>query len=244
MFSKSSPLIEVRYWTALCIASICGANLGDFFPDMLHVSRWATLAILAAAFLLLALVQRFITSGELLFWGSILAVRATATDIADFSISEVHLSYAGSAATFAVALIAMMGVAGGFSGAGDTKTTPTPRVNAAYWLGMLVAGTLGTVIADGVGHAFGSVKIGVPIAAVAGTILLAAAFWGRQRVSRALWSYWLVVVVIRAWGTSIADIAAFLLSLPVSLTLAATALVLVLLAWRPTQTQRLAAEQA
>ena len=38
---KIVPAIGPRYWVSIMIASICGANMGDFIPDVLKLSDLA-----------------------------------------------------------------------------------------------------------------------------------------------------------------------------------------------------------
>ena len=48
---KHVPSIGPRYWTALCIASVFGANMGDYFAKDLglgHVNGLPILAVLIA----------------------------------------------------------------------------------------------------------------------------------------------------------------------------------------------------
>ena len=44
------PQLGVRYWSALCLASIFGANMGDFFAHNLGLGHVAGLPFLAIAF--------------------------------------------------------------------------------------------------------------------------------------------------------------------------------------------------
>lgn len=234
MFANSSPPLSPRYWVIICLASICGANLGDSFPDILHITPLPTLVLLTASFAALTVVHSLAKRRlELLFWAAILVVRAAATVLADYSIGGAQLGYAPATAVLAVTLVVCVALTGG--AVSSTLAPTAPRLTAAYWICMLAAGTLGTVIADGVGHAFNNVKIGVPFAAIAGTVLLAAVFPLRTRVGWAFWSYWVAVVVIRSWGTSVGDIAKFLASLPISLSVSAVALLLTVLFWRPAE---------
>jgi uncharacterized membrane-anchored protein len=114
-----------------------------------------------------------------------------------------------------------------------------PPTGSFYWLSMLTAGTLGTVIGDGLGHAFSSVSIGVPISAGISTVVLATLLGIRARTALdSAVSYWIVVVAVRWWGTNVGDILAFVTSLSISLIISGLLLVITLVLWRKRETQR------
>ena len=104
---------------------------------------------------------------------------------------------------------------------------------------MLTAGTLGTVIGDGLGHVFSSVSVGVPISAGISTVVLATLLGIRARtiLSSAV-SYWIVVAAVRWWGTNVGDILAFVTSLSTSLIISGVLLLITLVLWRKRGTQR------
>ncbi len=39
MHTRNTPAINARYWTAISLASIFGANLGDFASRILHLGH-------------------------------------------------------------------------------------------------------------------------------------------------------------------------------------------------------------
>ena len=218
MIVEKSPKPEPRYWVALCMASACGANIGDLPADTLHIGVVTGIGLLTAMFVALvaiaALGRERVTA---LYWVAILIVRAAATIIADALIKNAGLSYPIAIFALALTLIVGLVIARNDAAAQDGPQSPSP--NLAFWVCMLLAGTVGTLAADGLGHAFASLKIGVPIAAVAETVALIAAFGVRSLLRWRLWTYWATVVVIRAWGTSWGDISKYILSLPISLAL-------------------------
>lgn len=198
-----------------------------------------TLLSLCGVFAGLYILQLMVGSrAEVLFWGAILMVRAAATVLADYSIAGAHLGYALATAALALLLVIFLAATGGLAGSFGAGQKATPQIGLPFWICMLVAGTLGTVIADGIGHQFGNVRIGVPAAAAIETLLLILALWSRQRLGWPLWSYWIGLVVVRAWGTSVGDITKALFSLPVSLSVSGVTLLLIVLLWRPARTSQ------
>lgn len=234
------PAVDARYWVILCIASILGANLGDAFPDLLHIQMGFGLAFLVAAFAALVALQGVLASrAEALFWVAILIVRSAATEAADLSATA---GFIPAALAWAVILVAVVALSARqerqrqVSEAGSDMTIPRP--GPLYWLGMFSAGTLGTIAADGFGHAISPPTIGYPLTAAGETLALIGVFCLRAGVRRAYWSYWLAVVVVRAWGTSTGDIFKYVVSLPVALGVGAAAMALAVLVWRPAPAAR------
>lgn len=220
------PKVNARFWTALCFASICGINLGDLLPDNLHLGPLLALAILAAVLAVLALAHALIKRrAEPLFWLAVLAVRAAATVLADVAADRLGLPTV--CATSAVLLLACVAATGGFA-----RSEKSPAVGPLFWLMLLICCVLGTAAADWSGRSlFPSPKMGFPATALIETILIAVGLFARRAAGGRAWSYWLLVLIICAWGASVGDIAKFLLSMPVSLGGSAILLALVTLAW-------------
>jgi len=229
---KITPKVGLRYWVAILIASMCGTNIGDFVPDILKFSAGAGLLILVLLFSAIVAADRMTRyGGEVFYWLAILVVRAAATNIADFSIGSAHLGYGTVAAVLAALLVGLVELQRK-SGPKSSKGN-LPPTDGLYWLTMLTAGSLGAVIGDGIGHAFGRVQIGVPISAGIAAIALVLILGVRARLASASHaSYWVAVVAVRWFGTNIGDIGAFFLSLSISMVATGLALALTVLLWR------------
>ena len=105
------PTLGARYWTALCLASIFGANMGDFFAHDLGLGHVAGLPFLALALLIVVVSERFDrTVHQAYYWTAIIIVRTAATNFADFACGDMKLPrllvMAGLAALLAAALFA------------------------------------------------------------------------------------------------------------------------------------------
>ncbi|UAK25778.1 COG4705 family protein [Sphingomonas nostoxanthinifaciens] len=230
---RTTPSVGPRYWTALLIASMCGTNLGDIFPDVLKVGAVVGLAILAALFAILVLVERFSKRGsEAFYWIAILIVRAAATNVADFAIGGVHSRYGPVAAALTALFAILVIVHRTF--VPKIAADAMPPTNGFYWFTMLTAGALGTIIGDGLGHAFGPVTTSVPISAGLASLTVIALLGARARLR---WvsttSYWIMIVAVRWWGTNVGDAVAFLIGLLVSASILGTVLAALLMLWMP-----------
>jgi uncharacterized membrane-anchored protein len=233
MHFKIVPAIGPRYWISIAIASICGANMGDFIPAVLKLSDLGGLLMLALAFAFIALANQWSRRGnEVLYWLAILVIRAAATNLADLGIDRTHLGYIMVSACLAALLVAILALRRASSL--RPVTGGLPRTNGVYWLAMLTAGTLGTVLGDGIGHMIHPITLGVPISAIIATGAVALILGQRTRLdmaSAAAATYWAAIVAIRTWGTNFGDIAAFFLSLPVSMMLSGLLLAGTLIVW-------------
>jgi uncharacterized membrane-anchored protein len=202
------PTVGARYWTALCLASIFGANMGDFFARNLGLGHIAGLPFLALALAIVVVSERFDrTVHQAYYWTAIIIVRTAATNFADFACGDMKLPrllvIAGLAALLAAALLASWQLAWRRQSQETADGNSVLRADAGYWTCMFIAGTLGTVIGDYCSHdlhlgdAAASLLLGSTLA-----LLFAAA---RNGPFRSLWYYWLTIVAVRAAGTVAGD---------------------------------------
>lgn len=231
------PLLGLRYWIALCLASVFGANMGDFFAHNLGLGHVAGLPFLAIALAVVFVVERFDrTVHEAYYWLAIVVVRTAATNLADFLSGDLKLAkpwvMAGLAVLLAVTVAAAWQLlwrnAAGKTNAGRNLL----RADFGYWIAMLIAGTLGTVGGDFFSH---DLHLGNALASIALTALLAPFYVLAAR--RLVWSlplYWATIVMIRAAGTTVGDLLAARHALGLALSTAVTGLLFVgvLTLWR------------
>src|SRR6202140_5551075 len=84
------PMLGTRYWVALCLASIFGANMGDFFARNLGLGHVAGLPFLALALAIVMIGERFDRSVHQAYcWTAIIIVRTAATNFADFACGDM-----------------------------------------------------------------------------------------------------------------------------------------------------------
>ncbi len=230
------PTLRARYWVALCLASIFGANMGDFFARDVGLGHVAGLPFLVAALAVTMTIERFDrTVHQAWYWIAIIIVRTAATNTADFACGDLKQPRVLVIAILTALLIVAVWASWQFSWRLRDKTiggVAVIQADLGYWVSMFIAGTLGTVIGDYTSHdlhlgdALASVALGAPL----GVMFLV----GRNGLLRLLPFYWLTVVAVRAAGTTVGDFFAGrnMLGLPLS-TLATGLLFVALLAvWR------------
>jgi uncharacterized membrane-anchored protein len=231
------PTLGPRYWTALCLASIFGANMGDFFAHDLGLGHVDGLPFLAMAFAIAVMGERFDRAvHQAYYWAAIIIVRTAATNSADFLCGDMKLSRVWVIA----ALTALLAAAVVLSWQLLWRRKPDQReaadnvlrADSGYWISMFSAGILGTVIGDYCSHNLhlGDVGASILLSPILGLLFVLA----RGGLLRALWFYWLTVVIVRAAGTAVGDLVASrgMLGLPLSTLVTGVIFVGLLIAWK------------
>jgi uncharacterized membrane-anchored protein len=231
------PALGLRYWVALCLASIFGANSGDFFAHDIGLGHLAGLPFLAIALVAVLFVERIDNAvHEVHYWAAIVIVRTAATNLADFFSGDLRLAkiWVITALTFLLMLALRLSwrflwSAKEYKGSDQSGLI---RADWAYWVCMFVAGTLGTVIGDFCSHDW---RLGDGWAAILLSGILFALFLaGRNLLLWSLPFYWLIIVMIRAAGTVVGDFFAGrnILGLPLSTLLTGLLFIGLLIVWK------------
>jgi uncharacterized membrane-anchored protein len=229
------PTLGPRYWTALCLASIFGANMGDFFAHDLGLGHVDGLPFLAMAFAIVIAGERFDRAvHEVYYWAAIIIVRTAATNSADFLCGDMKLPRVWVIAALAALLAAAVALSWQWlwRRKPDQSDAAVLRADSGYWISMLIAGTLGTVIGDYCSHNLhlGDAEASILLSLILGLLFVLA----RGGLLRSFWFYWLTVVMIRAAGTAVGDLVASRgpLGLPLSTLVTGMIFVGVLVAWK------------
>jgi uncharacterized membrane-anchored protein len=228
------PTLGARYWSALCLASIFGANMGDLFARNLGLGHVAGLPFLAAALAIVMVAERFDRAQhQSYYWLAIVIVRTAATNFADFAAGDLKLPRIWVMAALTILLVAALWLSWQFAWRHlANKTDNLLRADFGYWVCMFIAGTLGTVIGDFCSHNLqlddaGAMALLSPVLAVLFLI-------GSRGPLRLLPFYWLTVVAIRAAGTAVGDFTSsrHMLGLPLSTAVTGVLFVALLFIWR------------
>ena len=228
------PPLGARYWSALCLASIFGANMGDLFARNLGLGHVAGLPFLAAA-LAIVIVSRTLrpaaTSKLLLARDH---HRANGCDqLRGFCCRRFETAEnlgngrpGGSSRRRGLDELAIL------LAAACGQDRRHVRADFGYWVCMFIAGTLGTVIGDFCSH---NMHLGDAGAALLLSPVVAILFLtGRRGLLLLLPFYWTTVVAIRAAGTAVGDLLAGrnLLGLPLSTAVTGVLFVALLVIWK------------
>ncbi|HXS40855.1 MAG TPA: hypothetical protein VN766_11770 [Stellaceae bacterium] len=241
MQRKHVPATGLRYWTALTIVSIFGANLGDFSAHDLELGHVLGLLPMAVLLAVVFLAERRDRSwNQAYYWLAIIIVRAAATNLGDFCS---HNLGKGGAVVFLIALLvislAFWPPAPSVPNDAAAEHYALPVTDARYWTAMLIAGTVGTVIGD---IASFGLHLGTATATLVLGTILALVFYGGSRGLFAISAYyWLAVVAVRSAGTSAGDFLAgrAMIGLPLSTLCTGLVFTVVVLAWKDETSRRL-----
>jgi uncharacterized membrane-anchored protein len=252
-----------RYWAILCLVSIFGANLGDFFSRNLHFGNLLGLVPMAVLVAVVFILERRDSSrNQAYYWVAIALVRAAATNLADFLNQDLNLrSFLSSVLLTALLALALFWQQPLWSDSfeyRDRNKSPDelPTTDARYWVTMLIAGTLGTVFGDFL--SFGRIQLGTGLSSIILSAILAAVFaigsrgllLGRGKLVFTVMYYWMTIVTVRAAGTAVGDHLAgdkvLSLGIGLALTTLCTGLVcaIMIFVWKDRASLRLRTSQA
>ena len=233
------PSLGPRYWAVLVLASVFGANLGDFASHNLHLGHTLGLLPLAVLFAAILAGERYARVGtEAFYWLALVTLRTAATNLTDFADHDLKLSPEWVMAALAVALAALI-LSDRAPGApprpaGTGERGDLPATGTRYWITMLVVGVLGTAMGDYLADDLG---LDPGPAAVITVTVLASLLLLRRWAGRCKAAYWITGVAVRTAGTNVADFLAahdgLGLGLPLSTTLTGLALAGTVALWRP-----------
>ncbi len=227
MLFRAVPAITPRYWAAITLASVFGANFGDFVSHDLHMGHLSGVPFIVAAFGLISLgagLTRVRWEGW--YWLAIVATRTAATNLADLATHDGKLGTGPVCLVLAIALAMILLIRRKL--APEVPTTGVPRADTGYWLAMLTAGTLGTAVGDGIAD---GVTLLAATVLTAGALAIALGLRARPVIGLTA-SYWVAIVTIRSFGTNAGDVIAHAQGLAASTTLTEAALLVLLVAWR------------
>ncbi|MGZ2413009.1 putative membrane-anchored protein [Sphingomonas sp. F9_3S_D5_B_2] len=225
------PTVNARYWVAITLASVFGTNLGDLYAHGSGLGIGLGLLVLAALAALAFMAERGDSSRhEAWYWLVIIIIRTGATNIADFLAFRVRIQPIVLALALVVLLAGFVWRMHVLARANAGLERRLPRTHAIYWLAMLSAGVLGTVIGDDASHVIGQGPA---------SLVLLATLLGALTVTRgstSLLAYWAIVGIARTAGTAMGDFLAenkaLAIGLPLSTLITGAAFVVVLVAWR------------
>ncbi len=233
MHRRHLPALDRRFWIALCLASIFGANMGDFFAHNLGLGHVKGLPFLAVAFALVLLVERVDRAAhEGWYWAAIVIVRTAATNLADFMCGDLKQPRPLVMVGLAVLLVAVVTLAARSAKPAADGRSAVLRADTAYWVSMLLAGTMGTVLGDYTSHNLHLDDAGGSL--VLSAVLAVFFLVGARGLIWTVPFYWATVVMVRAAGTCVGDFFAqrSVLGLALSTAVSGALFVAMLLVWR------------
>lgn len=238
------PKIDGKYWASLILASIFGANTGDFLAGPLGLGNYSGLPVLAVVLVVLFVVEKFDRwKHPAYFWATIVVVRTAATNLGDISADNLHIARPFTILGLLVVILVTGILWARYNRKHQIDTATGLSSLPVYWWTMLLAGTLGTVVGDFCSYNLPNLLAGKGLEAhwvpgnfdengpvgfnlnnlwatlLCGVPVALLLFFGRKpgRITHLAY-YWTTVVLIRSAGTAAGDLFSHgPLGLPVSL---------------------------
>ncbi len=213
MNTSHNPVIDLRYWVLISLASIFGTNTGDLavrlcklsglFPadGLMGLKHAGPLPILILLFVILWKAEKkdpFKT--ELFFWSAILVIRTAATNIADMLAGDLHFDPLMCSGVLAV-LLGLLSIWWQSNRSKPIDPLFVPETNFVYWFMMAIAGILGTVLGDYLADEYGLAMM----AAILSIAMFALVLLGFKNVLIFTPLYWFGVALARVAGTDVGD---------------------------------------
>ena len=182
------------FWLAMFAASALGTNLGDLWVDGLGLPRGVSFASLSVICGLAVAADRVAgRRTEAFYWVAVVALRAAATEVADWLTHDLRLDYL-------LTTLILGAVALGL-GARTRAVEGRMAIDGRYWAAMLPAGIFGTSGGDLVEHTLGMAVAAPLLTAVLAVVLAVRGRW----FGTAVLGYWCAVLAERCAGTPVGD---------------------------------------
>ena len=198
---RALPRINSKYWQVLMVASIFGTNTGDYLARRLHMGHLNGLPILLALFAGILVLERVSArASALYFWAAIITVRTAATNVGD-AFHDFKLGFGISIPIVLALFVASVAIYR--LNSGRPAAAGAVRVDARYWICMMLAGVLGTLAGDWLAESVGLETAGTFLAYGLG--VLAMLWVGRDGRQAQPVFYWTTIALIRSAGTAGGD---------------------------------------
>jgi uncharacterized membrane-anchored protein len=196
------PQITLAFWAIKICATTLGETAGDAVSMTLGLGYLASTIVFVTIFLMLAILQigakRYHAA---LYWAVILATTTAGTTLSDFLDRTAKLGYVGGSLLLLTVLASVLVIWRVTQGRIVFNHVAAPKVEAFYWISILVSNTLGTALGD---FASDDTSLGFVGAAglFVGLLTLVCAIYFFTKVSRAL-LFWTAFVLTRPLGATL-----------------------------------------
>lgn len=221
------PEINGRYWALLAVCFFVGVSSGDLMVWYLGNSRALGVPLVALMFVSVLLVERIDRgSGPIWYWLAVTLIPMTSDDLVLLTARYLDLTRPWLIIGLSLTLIVTFLVARSDAmhvvemNLMSRKRHVVPLTDTSYWLGLLLASMLGTVLCDLLMFRFGLRPAEVAILVVA-LLSVALTLKRRAHLHRRLILYWVIVIVIVLGANTVGRLLAANIGLKLSLVIGA-----------------------
>lgn len=198
------PAATLGFWVAKVLATTLGETGGDAVSMSMNLGYAVGTGIFMVLFIAAVAAQISAkTFHPLLYWSAIVASTTVGTTLADFADRSLGIGYRGGTAILVVLLLASFALWYRTLGTVDFAAVANPRVEAFYWVTIMLSQTLGTALGDwtadsaGLGYLGGAIMFG-------SLLLVIAVAYRFTHISRTT-LFWSAFVLTRPFGAVVGD---------------------------------------
>lgn len=198
------PEVTLTFWLIKILATTLGETGGDAVSMSMNFGYLVSTGIFGALFIIAVIAQiKAKQFHPVLYWLTIIATTTVGTTLADFADRSLGIGYLGGTTLLFTLLMASLFIWHRTEGSIAVGTVSTPRVEAFYWVTIMLSQTLGTALGDwcadslGLGYLSSAVIFGVLLVMIA-----AAYFW--TTISRTA-LFWSAFILTRPLGAVVGD---------------------------------------
>jgi uncharacterized membrane-anchored protein len=198
------PQVALIFWIIKIFCTTLGETGGDAVTMSMNLGYLVGTAIFASIFVVAVFAQiKAKQFHPFLYWITIIATTTVGTTMADFADRSLGIGYTGGSLILFVLLMTSLGVWYWSQGSISVNTVSTPKVEAFYWITIMLSQTLGTALGDWTADSMDLGYAGA--AAIFGALLVLVAachFW--TKISKTA-LFWTAFILTRPLGAVVGD---------------------------------------
>jgi len=197
------PEVALAFWIIKIAATTLGETGGDALSMSLNLGYALSTIIFFALFAVSVMAQiRAKAFHPFLYWGVIVATTLAGTTMADFCDRSLGIGYLGGSLILFSLVMISLGAWHTTIGEVSFNHITSPKVEAFYWMTILMSNTLGTALGDWVADSGPGYEGGALI--FAGGIAIVAALYFFTKTKRTL-LFWSAFILTRPLGATLGD---------------------------------------
>ena len=196
--------ITILFWLLKIVATTLGETLGDFLSMTVNLGYAIGIAITAAFFLLVLMMQLLVKKYmPLIYWLVIIGTTTLGTEISDFIDRSLHLGYAWGSLVLVAGLFGTLFLWHKKYNSLEVYPITEKNKELYYWVAILFSNSLGTAFGD-----FLSDNIGLSYlygAIITGAIILVVVLIHYYTSINHIVLFWIAFIFTRPFGATFGD---------------------------------------